>query len=91
VRVVAPGLTVAVHRGIPRVIRGLAGTGIAALNTLQARPRLQLRAVHGDVLVRQQPTRTRATAVPKLGDDATAFFVDPIDDGLPGLGLFVRP
>ena len=56
-RVVAPGLTVAVHRGIPRVIRGLAGTGIAALNTLQARPRLQLRAVHGDVLVRQQPRR----------------------------------
>ena len=43
-----------VHRRIPGGLRGRAGCGISALKALQARPRLQLGAVHGEVLVRQQ-------------------------------------
>ena len=59
VRVIAPPFPVEVDRGVARVIGRVALRGVHAPKALQARPRFQLRPIHREVFVREQPSRPR--------------------------------
>jgi hypothetical protein len=74
---IAAALAVEVQRRVAGVIGGLSRLLVLALEALERSPRLDQRAVHGEVFVRKQPQTAR------LGDHA--------DEKLMRHGVFQQP